>query len=90
MNTTLYTLTDRNIQGVLLRPLNVYMAASLNRLQFSALLPIVCHKKRETGKLLLKLLKLSKPPRHLSRDCYQSFDFFQFIWFGGVTKLRCG
>gem|GEM_PF-2610768 len=33
MNTTLHTLTDRNIQGVLLRPVNVYMAASLNRLQ---------------------------------------------------------
>gem|GEM_PF-2075181 len=30
----LHTLTGRNIQGVLLRPVNVYRAASLNRLQF--------------------------------------------------------
>jgi len=37
MNTTLHTLTGRNIQGGLLRQVNVYMAASLNRLQFSAL-----------------------------------------------------
>jgi len=33
MNTTLHTLTARNIQGVLLRPVNVHMAAFLNRLQ---------------------------------------------------------
>jgi len=55
MNTTLHTLTDRNIQGVLLRPVNVYMAAALNRLQFSALLLNYRHKKQE--KLMSTLIR---------------------------------
>jgi len=42
MNTTLHTLTGRNIQGVLLRPVNVHMAASLNRLQFGGVTKSRC------------------------------------------------
>gem|GEM_PF-4877281 len=53
MNTTLHTLTGCNIQGVLLRPVNVHMAASLNRLHV-----LGCHKVNDAVRLSFTLNRL--------------------------------